>query len=99
MRKHARKDANQDAIVEALRDCGASVWVTSQLGNGAPDVVVGIAGRAVLVEIKDGAKPPSERRLTPLEQAFRSSWRGPYEVVSSVDEALQLYERLRRSAA
>jgi len=95
VRKFARKDANQDAIVETFRGQGASVWIASPLGDGAPDVVVGLNGRAVLVEIKDGSKPPSARRLTPDEQAFRSSWRGPYEVIQSVEEAISLCQSMR----
>jgi hypothetical protein len=89
-------DANQAEIVKAMRDYGASVWITSLLGDGAPDVVVGLGLTNVLVEIKDGDKPASCWKLTPDEQAFRSSWRGWYEVVHSVSEALELCERMRK---
>lgn len=89
MRKRARVDANQSAIVKALRQMGCSVLVLSQLGDGAPDVLAGRAGRNYLLEIKDGSRVPSERRLTKDEQTFHDSWAGHRAVVESVDEAIQ----------
>lgn len=59
-RRNARKDSNQDEIVNALRGCGFHVDITHQLGSGFPDIVVtGLhrkSGdlRTVLVEIKNG---------------------------------------------
>ena len=41
MRQDARKDANQTQIVDALRGVGATVAITSMLGHGFPDLVVG----------------------------------------------------------
>jgi len=90
MRVRARKDDNHKEIAAALIKIGASVLDTSQLGNGAPDIIVGFRGQNVLVEIKDGDKPPSKRRLTPDEVKFQLSWQGNYKVVNSVDEALKL---------
>jgi hypothetical protein len=49
--------------------------------------VVGIGGKSFLIEIKDGAKSPSRRRLTPDQEAFRASWQGHYEVIESVEQA------------
>ena len=88
MRTKARTDANQKAIVTALRRIGASVAVTSGIGNGFPDIVVGYRGRNYLIEIKDGDKPPSKRKLTPDEAAWHEAWRGEVMVVESVDDAL-----------
>ena len=90
MRVRARKDDNHKEIAAALIKMGASVLDTSQLGNGAPDIIVGFQGANILVEIKDGNKPPSKRRLTPDEVKFQLSWQGDYKVVNSVDEALKL---------
>jgi hypothetical protein len=42
------------------------------------------------VEIKDGGKPPSERRLTPAQAEWHASWRGHVAVVRDIDEALAL---------
>lgn len=83
-----RVDANQGAIVEALRRCGATVAITSSLGDGFVDIVVGYGGRNYLVEIKDGSQPESAQKLTPDEKAFHEKWRGQIAVIRSVQEAI-----------
>jgi len=64
MRRAARIDANQPAIIAALRSIGATVQPLHAVGGGCPDLLVGLRGRNILMEVKDGARPPSERRLT-----------------------------------
>lgn len=95
MRRAARVDSNQVHIVKAFRDLGCSVAITSSLGDGFPDAVVGLMGQNVLVEIKDGAKPPSARKLTPDEAKFASSWRGEYKVIESIEDATNLVADMR----
>ena len=96
MRRAARADDNQPAIVEALRQCGATVAITSKLGGGYPDLTVGYRGVTFMMELKDGDKSPSERKLTPAEEKFHREWRGgPLHVVNSVREALQVIEGWR----
>ena len=90
MRKHARIDANQKKIVAHLREIGCSVLVTSQLGKGAPDIIVGYKGKDYLIEIKDGEKPPSQQKLTPDEIKFKAEWKGEYHVVNSLDRLLEI---------
>lgn len=92
MRRAARIDANQNEIVCALRGVGATVAITSMVGAGFPDIVVGYRGQNYMIEIKDGSKPPSRRRLTDDEQKFHDLWRGTVIVVNNIDEALQLLE-------
>lgn len=87
MRRIARTDANQKPIVEGLREIGASVAITSQLGTGFPDIVVGYKGRNYLIEIKDGDKPPSQRKLTEDEVDFENKWRGQYAIAESLADA------------
>lgn len=94
MRVRARKDDNHKEIVKALVDAHVSVLDTSQLGNGAPDIVIGFRGQSILIEIKDGSKPPSKRKLTDDEIVFMNGWRGRYVVINSVDEALELIKEL-----
>ncbi len=75
--KAARVDSNQTAIVKHLRSLGWTVHITSRLGDGFPDLAVtreGWGSFAALVEIKDGSKPPSARKLTPAEVAFWKAW-------------------------
>jgi Holliday junction resolvase len=85
-----RVDANQTEIVKALRKVGALVAITSSLGNGFPDIVVGFRGRVYMIEIKDGRAPPSAQKLTEPEREFHSLWAGYVHVINSIDQALQL---------
>lgn len=89
MRRAARVDDNHPQIVDALRGIGATVQSLATVGKGCPDLLVGYRGINLLLEIKDGSKPPSARRLTPDEEAWHATWRGPVAVVESVDEALR----------
>ena len=84
--KAARVDANQPEIVAALRKAGAKVYVASSFGQGFPDLLVMRGGVLTLLEVKDGSKPPSARKLTPDQVKFHAEW--PVSVVASVDEAL-----------
>lgn len=87
MRKYGRVDANQADIVDALRDAGCSVVVLSAVGGGVWDIVVGRAGINYLLEIKDGSKPPSQRKRTPAQVRLHAEWRGQQAVCKTVEEA------------
>lgn len=93
MRRAAKIDANQSEIVAALRAIGATVAVTSTVGQGFPDICVGYRGRSILMEVKDGSKPPSERKLTPDQELFHAAWRGEIVVVKSAAEAVEYLMR------
>lgn len=84
MRRAARVDRNHSEVVTAFRAIGFSVADTSQLGCGFPDCVISRSNRTALVEVKDGEKPPSARKLTKDEQAFKDGWRGVYLIVESM---------------
>ena len=91
MRRAARVDANHAEIVGALRSAGCWVLDLSAVGQGCPDLLVHGPTHPwdlVLIEIKDGAKPPSERKLTPAQVKFHAGCNAPLRVVTSVDEAL-----------
>lgn len=93
MRRAARVDANQEQIVSALRACGAYVRIVTQ-GDGLPDLLVGYRGYTLLLEVKDGRKPPSARKLTEAEEKFFMEWTGGLLAkVESVDEALDILKR------
>lgn len=87
-RRAARTDANQAEIVEVLRQIGATVCVLSAIGKGCPDLLVGVHGVNYLMELKDGSKPPSARKLTRDEVLWHTCWRGQVAVVESVADAL-----------
>ena len=59
-----RTDANQKKIVELVRQLpGASITSTHTIGKGFPDLVIGYKGINYLIELKDGAKPKSQKKL------------------------------------
>lgn len=95
MSKFARRvDDNQGEIVLALRAAGATVRVVSQ-GDGLPDLLVGYRNHTILMEVKDGKKPPSRQSLTPAEEKFHNEWTGgTCVIVNSVESALQVLKEL-----
>ena len=88
MRRAAKVDANQRQVVEALRDEGASVQLLHAVGEGCPDLLVGYKGLNMLLEVKDGSKPPSAQKLTPPQEIWHRDWRGHRVVVNSREAAL-----------
>ncbi len=92
MRQAARIDSNQPAIVKALRSAGARVQSLAAVGKGCPDLLVGFGKRNLLLEVKDGAKPPSARKLTPAEEEWHSQWTGYGQVaiVETPEQAVRL---------
>lgn len=95
MRRAARVDENQGLIVKALRACGSTVRIITQ-GDGIPDLLVGYRGHTILMEVKDGNKPPSARQLTTAEQIFFDQWTGgKLFIVNSVEEALDVLKDCR----
>jgi hypothetical protein len=68
MRHAARVDANQQAIVAALRSVGAYVWIISL----PVDLLIGYKGHTFLMEIK----ATSKKRLTGLQADFFQNWAG-----------------------
>ncbi len=90
MRHRPRIDANQQAIVKALRQAGASVQSLASIGLGVPDLLVGFCGVNYLVEVKDGSAPPSRRLLTDAELDWQSRWAGQAKTAGSPVEALAI---------
>ncbi len=79
-------DTNQKEIANALRRIGCTVYITSELGKGFPDLTVGYAGNNYLLEVK--ARP--NEGLTYRETVFHETWRGQVAIVTSVQEAIEL---------
>lgn len=96
MRRAARRDANHADIVRDLRRVlGAqAVFDLAAVGDGMADIIVGDARRNWLFEIKDGAKAPSARKLTPDEAEFHGAWPGQVDVIETVDDALRIMGRI-----
>jgi len=78
-----RTDDNQTAIVQALRDAGASVQSLASIGKGCPDLLVARNGRLYLMEIKtDRGRPTKD------QGAWMDEWHGTVYIVRSVEQAL-----------
>lgn len=93
MRYAARTDANKDQIVSVLRAAGAYVYDLKL----PVDLLVGHNGITVLVEIKDGNKPLSARKLTKLQQDFFDNWTGgPTAIVDNPEAALRLLKTIEK---
>lgn len=93
MRRRARVDVNHKAITEALRACGWHVADSSRTGNGFPDLIALKGGRVEFIEVKDGSKPPSARKLTPEEAKVHLAFSlagVEVRIVASVEEAVRL---------
>jgi len=90
MKRAARVDDNQPEIVNALRQIGCSVQPLHAVGRGVPDLLVGVAGVNLLLEVKDGNKTPSEQKLTKTQEAWHAEWVGQKAIVRSVEEAINL---------
>jgi len=94
-----RIDVNQPEIIACFKKLGMSVETTSDLGGGFPDILVSFGHVTVLVEIKDGEKPPSKRKLTTDEQVFRNRTLAWYEVIESIPQAFSLAKKIRKVAS
>lgn len=96
-RRRAKVDANQQVVVEAFRKLGCSVISLAPIGRGCPDLAVGVAGKNLLVEVKDGAKSPSRRKLTEDQETFKQAWRGAILYVENADDVIAIVNAMRRS--
>jgi len=87
----AKVDDNQRQIVAALLSAGCRVTLLHRVGGGVPDLLVGTPSRRfILLEVKDGAKSPSRRELTPDQVRWHDQHAGfPVHVVTSAEAALR----------
>ena len=84
-------DANQAEIIAAFRELGCSVHDCSGVGDGFPDLVVGLVGVNLLVECKTGTG-----ELTPEQERFFQEWRGLAYIIRSAQEARDLVIQTRQ---
>lgn len=88
-----RTDSNQTEIVKNLRGVGFTVAITSNVGSGFSDIVVGGSMPCVicqnktpqnrLIEIKSHEKAT----FTPAQKEFHALWRGRIDTVFSTEQA------------
>lgn len=86
-----RADDNQAELVKQMRKIpGLTVAHTHTIGKGFPDLIIGWKGLNYLVEVKDGKKTTSRKRLTADEERFISTWTGSVHVAESLDDILKI---------
>ena len=92
---YAKKvDANHSIVVKTLRDLGCSVFDTSRVAGGFPDLVVGKNQKTVLVEVKRDAKA----KFTPAQQAFMLNWQGSTVCrIHDIEGAINLAKTLEKA--
>jgi hypothetical protein len=95
VRRAAKTDANQTAVVDHLRAAGWGVHITSAVGGGFPDLVCARGRFTALVELKDGSKGRWETRLDEAQALFDAYWPGVVVYARSAQEAeMQLTEAM-----
>ena len=86
-----RTDQNQKEIVKALRELGATVFDTSSIGKGYPDLNIFYKGNTILAEIKKDANA----RLTIHQIEFWKNWQGGKLVrINNIEDAIALIKNL-----
>ena len=86
-----RTDSNHAEIIKSLRSIpNLTVFSTHEVGKGFPDIVIGYKGINYLIEIKDGKKSPSQRKLTDAEIEFHLKWKGQCAIIKNFDELLEI---------
>lgn len=82
---YGKPDSNQQDIISALREAGATVIIVSRVPHFV-DLVVGYKGRTYLLEVKEEGK-----NLRPEQKEFFDSWNGGImAMVRTVQEALKI---------
>jgi hypothetical protein len=91
MRKYGRVDLNHGEIVAGLRAIGCSVQSIASVGDGVPDLLVGIHGINLLMEVKSGYGD-----LTAEEQVWHNGWTGQVSIVRSIEDAVDVINKVMR---
>jgi hypothetical protein len=73
-----RRDANEPEIIKGLQEIGCDV-----LQCDHPDLIVGYRGRTFIFEVKTATG-----KLEPRQQKMLLNWRGQYDIVRTLEEAI-----------
>lgn len=97
--RRGRKDNNHNQIKAVFEQMGCSVADLYNAGvPGFPDIVLGVSGKNVLVEIKNPDTSYGRAGLNSNQTAFNSEWRGgKVRTVTTPGEAVELANEIRRS--
>lgn len=94
----AKVDANQGELVKHLIGLGVSVFDTSNVHGGFPDVTLGYLGLTVLAEIKNNKvkkKKDITEKLTPQQVKFHDEFKGAKVILETVEQCTELFLRMR----
>ena len=80
-RAQGRKDANHKELVAYWLTLPGTSWQDTCEIPGALDGIAGCNGVDVRIEIKDGSKPPSGRKLTDAERMTIDNWTGRKPII------------------
>ena len=82
--RNAKTDHNQNEIVQALRQIGATIVLLHKVGSGVPDLLVGFRGVTYLLEVKQLKGKPNL-----LQERWYREWNGRAPViVKTIDDAI-----------
>jgi hypothetical protein len=95
VRLAAKVDGNSAEIIGYFRKFGCSV-LPMHTPKNAVDCAIGLNKRTVLVEIKDGRKTASQRKLTKGESRFHEGWKGAICVVQDLEDVIALVKALEK---
>ena len=90
-RRAPKKDDNHHQIVAVFERLGAHTEDVSMVEEFC-DIIVTRAAKVAMVEIKDGAKTPSRRKLTPGEVKFKDRWvaaGGTWVLIETIDDVIK----------
>jgi hypothetical protein len=85
-RRVHRVDANQKEILQVARQMGAMALPITDLGQGAPDVLIAWRGSNYLWEIKNKA---GKNIIGKEQQDWMDNWRGQVCVIRTTQEAIE----------
>jgi hypothetical protein len=89
----SKKDDNHNEIRDKFISLGWSTLDIHTLKDCA-DIICGKYDKNIRVniigEIKDGKKPPSQRKLSTGEETFRDMWRGHWFKIESIQDVIDI---------
>lgn len=81
-----RVDTNQAELMAEARRLHAEVQSIAPIGHGCPDLLLAFCGQWHVIEIKDGSKPPSKRRLRESQMEWHRRFDAPVWIWENVED-------------
>ena len=94
--KRKRKDSNHNQITKCFEKMGWEVLDIHNLKKCA-DIIIGKSAINIFIEIKDGDKSPSARKLTEGEEEFHDRWPNNVIIIQSENDCIQLTKNYNES--